>query len=107
MFLLLVCVAILVFAILACLGVMLMMSAKIASCPSCGAMVLERRGRKTKDFVPWLFGFYPWRCRKCLARFRIRQRVLPTQTVSQDPAPAPREFRSKPKRITKHNYTGR
>jgi len=99
--------AMLALAALACLGVALMMPSKTISCPSCGSAVFERKGRRAKDFIPWLFGYYPWRCRHCLTRFRLRQRSLPTQDTSQMHPSVPPELRSETERDTRRDYVSR
>ena len=92
---------------LAYIGFALMRPSKALLCPYCGSAVCERKGRMAKDFVPRLFGFYPWWCRSCRARFRLRRRSLPAHLYSQQRPPVPVRFAPEPDHDVEDDYVHR
>ncbi len=94
-------------ATLACIGFTFMRPPKGIVCPACGSAVCERKARKAKDFVPRLFGFYPWWCRSCRARFRLRRRSLPAHNYPHRHPPVPLEALSEPAPDTEDDYVHR
>jgi DNA-directed RNA polymerase subunit RPC12/RpoP len=45
-------------------------------CPRCGSHYMKRMKRSgfLEARVYWIFGYYPWRCTKCLGNFLLRKR---------------------------------
>jgi DNA-directed RNA polymerase subunit RPC12/RpoP len=45
-------------------------------CPRCGSDYMKRMKRSgfLQSKVCWIFGYYPWRCTKCLGTFLLRKR---------------------------------
>jgi DNA-directed RNA polymerase subunit RPC12/RpoP len=48
-------------------------------CPRCGGAHMKRMRREGffKRRICWIFGYYPWRCTKCLGNFLLKRRALP------------------------------
>jgi hypothetical protein len=48
-------------------------------CPRCGCAHMKRMRREgfLQQKICSIFGYYPWRCTKCLGSFLIRKRALP------------------------------
>lgn len=49
-----------------------------AQCPRCGSDCLKRMPREgfLQNRVYPIFGYYPWKCTKCLGKFVLRRRNL-------------------------------
>jgi len=48
-------------------------------CPRCGSEHMKRTRREgfLKRRICSIFGYYPWRCTKCLGNFLLKKRALP------------------------------